>query len=219
VPTVEWNRRWALDFQKFRKKYPGKLYGSQWGDPEMRGLRYFARRLFRWRQATAPLYRVVDEYINPYLTHDSTIVEIGCGGGRWTRFLTPAKKLIAVDINAEFFEPLQAMFPTARLEFYRPAAFDLGPIANDSVDFVFSFGTFVHIEPDGIAQYLAEIHRVLKPAGVAALHYAAKEKPAGLLNRTFSDMTAEKMTAMAPMEIIAHDTTLISHSNIVVFRK
>ena len=111
------------------------------------------------------------------------------------------------------------MFPTARLEFYQPAAFDLDPIADDSVDFVFSFGTFVHIEPDGIAQYLAEIRRVLKPAGVAVVHYAAKEKPAGRLNRTFSDMTAEKLTAMAPMELIAHDTTLIGHSNIVVFRK
>jgi|GEM_PF-2422379 len=36
---------------------------------------------------------------------------------------------------------------------------------------------------------------------------------------SFSDMTAEKMAAMAPMEIVEHNTRLLNHSNIVVFRK
>jgi SAM-dependent methyltransferase len=219
VPSLDWNRRWALDFQKFRRKYPHRLYGSQWGDPAIRGLRYFLRRLFYSNTTGAPLYKVVDRYIRPYVNPKATVLEIGSGGGRWTRYLVSAARVVAVDINAEFFEPLRGMFPDAKFEFYQPTGFDLEPVASDSVDFVFSFGTFVHIEPDGIRQYLAEIKRVLKPGGTAAIQYAAKEKPGGRANRTFSPMTAEKMVAMAPMEIIEHNVTLVSHSNIVVFRK
>jgi SAM-dependent methyltransferase len=219
VPSVDWNRRWALDFKKFRKKYPQKLYGSQWGDPDVRGIGYLVKHLFRSHKAPAPLYKVVDQYIKPYVKADATVLEIGSGGGRWTRYLVPAGKVIAVDINAEFFDPLRTMFPHANLEFYQPAGFDLRAVASESVDFVFSFGTFVHIEPDGIAQYLAEIRRVLRPGAVAVLQYAAKEKPAGRANPTFSEMTAERMKLMAPMEIIEHNAHLVGHSNIAVFRK
>ncbi|MGA8792169.1 MAG: methyltransferase domain-containing protein [Candidatus Binatus sp.] len=218
LPSLEWNRRWALKFEEFRKKNPGGLYGSQWGDPEVRGIRYFFRRVF-FRRAAGPLYRVVDDYIRPYVKPDATVLEIGPGGGRWTRYLVSAKKVVAVDINAEFFAPLRAMFPDANLGFYQPEGFDLRGVAADSIDFVFTFGTFVHIDPDGIREYLGEIRRVLKRGGTAVVQYAAKEKPAGRKELSFSEMTAEKMAAMAPMEIVEHNTRLLSHSNIAVFRK
>jgi cyclopropane fatty-acyl-phospholipid synthase-like methyltransferase len=87
------------------------------------------------------------------------------------------------------------------------------------VDFVFSFGTFVHIEPESIMQYLVHIRRVLKPQGVAVIQYAEKRKAAARNKPAFSDMTGEKMEKMAPMPIVAHNTRMLKHSNIVVFQK
>ena len=84
---------------------------------------------------------------------------------------------------------------------------------------MFTFGTFVHIEPEEIAQYLARIRRVLKPHSLAVIHYAEKNKPAARDNPNFSYVTAEKMVAMAPMPIVAHERSLLKHNNIVVFPK
>jgi SAM-dependent methyltransferase len=219
VPSLEWNRWWQRDLREFREQNPEKLYGIQWGDPEVRGLRYFVQRLLHPALGPGPLYKVVDGYIRPYVKASSTVLEIGAGGGRWTRYLVVAHRVICVDINPEFFDVLNAMFPGAKLEFYQPQGCELDGITDNSVDFVFSFGTFVHIEPEGIAQYLEQIRRVLKPGGIAVIHYAEKRKPAARDNPTFSDMTAEKMEAMAPMPIVAHNTRVLKHSNIVVFHK
>lgn len=219
MPSLEWNRQWGEAFRKFKERHPDELYGIEWGDPELRGWRYALHRLIHRGTSPGPLHKVVDLYIRPYLAPGATVVEIGCGGGRWTRYLAGARKLIAVDINPVFFEPLRARFPQARLEFYQSSGFELDGIASASVDYVFSFGTFVHIEPAGIAAYLAAIQRVLRAGGVAVIQYAAKDKPAARDKRTFSAMTAERMAAMSPLPFVAHDTRLLNHSNIAVLRK
>jgi ubiquinone/menaquinone biosynthesis C-methylase UbiE len=195
------------------------MYGIQWGDPEVRGLRYFIQRLLRPSYGPGPLYKVVDRFIAPYVKSSSTVLEIGAGGGRWTRYLLAADRIICVDLNPEFFEVLKARFPGSKLEFYQPVGCELEGLIDNSVDFVFTFGTFVHIEPEGIMQYLGQIQRVLKPKGIAVVHYAEKRKPLARDNPNFSDMTAEKMETMAPMPIIAHETRMLKHSNIVVFQK
>lgn len=218
MPSVEWNRRWGNKFAEFSRDNPGGLYGLQWGDPELRGLRYYARR-FLHHKPPAPLFKVVDKYIRPYLTPGTTVLEIGPGGGRWTRYLVSAKKLILVDLNAEFFAGLKELFPKANLEFYQPQGCDLRGVPDDTVDFVFTFGTFVHVEPEGIHEYLLEIRRVLRSGGIASVQYAEKRKPKAQINPWFSDMTADKMEAMAPMPIVEHNTRLLNHSNIVVMRK
>jgi hypothetical protein len=91
---------------------------------------------------------------------------------------------------------------------------------------VFSFGTFVHIEPEGIDEYLGEIQRVLKPGANATLQYADRTKPYFKGGRNgwdgFSDMSGPKMEGMLAargLEIVEHDQSLLKHSNVVVFRK
>lgn len=63
MPSLEWNRRWARDLAQFREAHPDQLYGAQWGDPEVRGLRYLMQRLLHPKAAPGPLYKVVDRYI------------------------------------------------------------------------------------------------------------------------------------------------------------
>jgi SAM-dependent methyltransferase len=219
MPSLEWNRSWQRYFREFREKHPGELYGLQWGDPDVRGIRYWIQRLLHPSYGPGPLYKVVDRYVRPSVNASATVLEIGPGGGRWTRYLVAASRVICVDIGPDFFENLKALFPAAKLEFYEAQGYELSGIIDNSVDFVFTFGTFVHIEPEGIMQYLIHIRRVLKPGGIAVVHYAEQHKPAARRNPNFSHMTAEKMEAMAPMPIIDHDTRMLNHSNIVVFEK
>ena len=219
MPTVEWNKIWSRQLNKFNKRNPNRQYGLQWGNPEWRGAYYRFRKILNPVCVIGPLYKVVDDYIRPNYDSDSVVLEIGCGGGRWTKYLLGAKKIIAVDLNPEFFDYIKEKYPDANFEFYKPQGCDLKAIPDSSVDFVFSFGTFVHIDPDGIQSYLNEISRVLKKGKKAVIHYADKNKLFAKLNPTFSKMTAEKMEGMVPLPLVGHDTRLLSHSSIIILQK
>jgi len=217
MPSLGWNLKvWTKDYAKFRAERPNDTYGVQWGDPDARESCSRADPI-----APGPLYRVVDDLIKPYARPDATILEIGPGGGRWTRYLVGAGKIICVDINEVFRAELSEICKSTDFQFYKTRGYELGGIAAESVDFVFSFGTFVHIEPKGIEQYLHEIKRVLKPGGISVIQYADKDKPRAARNRDFSNMNAAKMEKFVPgeMNIVSHDRTLLNHSNVIRLKK
>ena len=68
----------------------GAVYGIEWGDPDVRD----------------PLRFVRDRYVLPFVKPDQIAVEIGPGGGRWTRYLLGFKTLYAV----EYYDALIAEF-------------------------------------------------------------------------------------------------------------
>jgi SAM-dependent methyltransferase len=223
MPSLDWNRKWGSDVSRHVRKGELHHYGDEWGDPAASPLRRWLGTLTgkgRFRS----LHLVARRYIVPYVSPEKVCLEIGPGGGRWTQFLVPAKELILVDLNPEFFDYLRQRFPEAvsRMRFYETSGYELGGVADASVDFVFSFGTFVHIEPEGIDTYLGELHRVLRPGGIAALQYADKTKWPAARNPNFSNMTPDRMEALAAgraFTLRAHDTTLLLHSSIAVLER
>jgi SAM-dependent methyltransferase len=228
VPTTTWNKRWGGELNRFLERSAGAHYGDQWGDPSASRLRYLVRKLRYRHRLPGDLAKVRSRYLEPYATPDAVALEIGAGGGRWTRYLLAAREVIVVELNREFVEYLERRFPDARekLRFYETSGYELRGIADESVDFVFSFGTFVHIDPEGIDEYLGEIRRVLRPGRVASLHYGDRSKPffAGKPpgHIGFSDMNAEKMERFAAghgFEVVAHDRKTLNHSNVAVLRR
>lgn len=228
MPTTTWNKRWGSELQRFLEQPSGVHYGDQWGDPSTSRLRYLVRKA-RWgAKLPGDLARIRKRYLDPYVTPDTVALEIGAGGGRWTRYLLQAREVVVVELNDEFFGYLERRFPDQKekLRFYTTSGYDLGGIEPASVDFVFSFGTFVHIDPEGIDEYLGQIRRVLRPGAVASLHYGDRskkffrDKPQGFIG--FSDMTAATMESLAAkheLEIVAHDRRTLNHSNVVVLRR
>jgi SAM-dependent methyltransferase len=109
----------------------------------------------------------------PFLGACETILEIGPGGGRWTAILLPkCRRLVAADTSATMLELLGARFPgDARLERVHLDGRGLGPVADASVDAVFSFDVFVHLPHWDVFNYLREIRRVLRPGGKAVIHH------------------------------------------------
>jgi SAM-dependent methyltransferase len=227
MPTAEWNQRWVRGLRRFRRADEDGHYGDHWGDPTLSTLQYHWRRLRHGRETPGNLSKVVKRYLQPHVTPESVVMEIGPGGGRWTQFLISAREVILVELNAQFFPYLRKRFRRQRrkLHFYETSGYELGGIEDGTVEFVFSFGTFVHIDPDGIDEYLGEIVRVLRPGGTTTLQYADRTKP--FLQTVpdfggFSDMDAPKMEGLIAahgLEIVQHDRALLDHSNVVVLRK
>ncbi|MBX2971044.1 MAG: class I SAM-dependent methyltransferase [Cyclobacteriaceae bacterium] len=100
----------------------------------------------------------------PYVSGD--VLEVGCGEGRGVELvMQKASSFTAVDKIEEALQVLQAKFPAAMF-----VAMNLPPLhglADSSYDCVLSFQVIEHIKSDRF--YLQEIHRVLKPGGVALI--------------------------------------------------
>lgn len=204
MPDLRWNRAtWSKDLRLWRRDHAGEPYGDQWGDPD----------------AVPELAAVRDRWVLPFVASHKTVLEIGPGGGRWTRFLLEARLVWCVDIHEEMFAVLRQRFGRRpNLRCYRTAGTELDGIEAGSVDFVFSFGTLVHLDPALVEGYLRSLRRVVRPAADLVLQYSEKRKELARDNPGFAATTApllEEMLARNGYAVVAHDCTLLAHSNIV----
>jgi SAM-dependent methyltransferase len=224
MPSINWNKRWSDDLKKNAGHGNIDYYGAQWGDPAARGIWKWLQKIRMGRKLPGDLSKIPPKYILPYVSKESVLLEIGPGGGRWTQYFLDAKEIILVDLNPDFFPYLQDRFKkfSSKLRFYQTSGYELDGIASDYVDFIFTFGTFVHIDPEGIDCYLDHIKRVLKIDGVAAIQYADKTKEIAQQSEGFSDMNAGKMEDLISkynFRLLEHNLSLLNHSNIAVIRK
>jgi hypothetical protein len=181
-----------------------QLYGLEWGDPEVFG----------------PLKFVRDRYVLPYVDCQRTALEIGPGGGRWTRYLLGFHRLYVVDYHPELLQELKKNFNRSNMQFINNRGTDFPGIADDSIDFLFSFGCFVHLEAHLIEEYLKNMRRILRQSGNAVIQYSDKNKIVAQLNSAFSENTPDRMRRMvvdSGFRVVEEDLTTMSHSSIIRF--
>ena len=110
-----------------------------------------------------------------YLTKDSTILEIGPGGGRWTSILKEiSNNLILADISPKCLDICKERFADSEHIKYNLIENDLSFIEDSSIDYIWSYDVFVHINPSIIKKYVEEFQRILKPNGIAIIHHSGK---------------------------------------------
>lgn len=180
------------------------VYGLEWGDPDY----------------VEPLKFIRDRYVLPYVDRAQTAVEIGPGGGRWTRYLLGFRKLFVVDFHAEMLDELKSNFHEPNMTFVKNNGSDFPGIEKQSIDFVYSFDAFVHFDLPLIERYLANIKEIAKPGANIVIHYSDQTKIMAQVNRGFSDNTPEKMRQLllgAGFKILEEDLTTMWHSSIARF--
>lgn len=194
-------RAWQAARQEWQRP---ALYGIEWGDPDaVPPLAYFRRR-----------------FITPYVRAGRTGLEIGPGGGRWTRYLLGFDTLYAVDVHQELLDELRRTIAARNVVTIRNSGTDFPGVPDGSVDYVLSFGVFVHLDRPLIEDYLANLGRILRPGADVVLQYADQTKVMARNNRAFADNDPERMRAMvtaAGFTIREEDTTSLWHSSVVRF--
>jgi len=203
MPSIDWNKSaWPQQFAAHDSEK--SIYGYEWGNPN----------------SSEMLMGVRDRFILPYLNRELTALEIGPGGGRWSQFLTSFRKLYLLDLNDCFFESLKIRYPGENVVCLRTNGSDIPGIQNGSLDFIFSFGAFVHIEPSDIECYLQNIKAKLAVGGVVVLHYSDKTKPLGLKESVFSYNTPDLMRSLVRHQgfsVTNEDLETLPHSSIIQF--
>lgn len=181
------------------------LYGLEWGDPDVHlALKY-----------------VRDHFLLPYVSKDATVLEIGPGGGRWTRYMIGAKRVFAVDYYQELLDELGKNFGKYdNIIRIRNNGDDFPNIPPGSIDLLFSFDAFVHLDLDIIDRYLKNIKQVIHRNSEVIIHYSDKTKPLGEINKGFSQNDPEKMRALTlshGYSIHEEDVKSLPHSSIIRF--
>ncbi len=117
---------------------------------------------------------IIHQYVKPHLQADAIVLEIGCGSGKFSEKLSSlCKLLICADVSEKMIEMARHRLQwLTNIQFEKLNGLDLNQLASESVDFVFAFDCFVHIEIEDAYCYLQEIKRVLTPGGVGLLHFA-----------------------------------------------
>ena len=161
-----------------------------------------------------------------YIQSDSIILEIGPGAGRWSEHLQKiAKKLILVDIAPNCLDLCKKRFAEKSNVEYYLIENNIDFLSNNSVDYVWSYDVFVHINPSDIARYIQNINRILRKEGIAIIHHSGGEYVSKDVEiRGFrARMTAEKfreLVTAANMEIMEQNRDLVHKKGdiISVFR-
>jgi SAM-dependent methyltransferase len=102
------------------------------------------------------------------------VLELGPGEGRWSRYLRAlADQLILVDVAQHCVDACRRLFEhDPEVSCHLGDGRSLPMVADQSVDFAFSFDSLVHAEADVLHDYVHELARTLKPDGIAFIHHS-----------------------------------------------
>ena len=153
MPSLELNRQfWDTTYDWSSQ---GAEWSSNWGEVET-----------QWQGTILPRIR------RHLPVH--TILEIAPGFGRWTQFLAGfCKRLIVVDLSEKCISACRERFRDSNhIEYHVNDGLSLAFVGDNSVDFVFSFDSLVHVEANVIESYLSELGRILKPGGAGFIHHS-----------------------------------------------
>ena len=145
-------------------------YARAWEEapPEVRGAAKDAVLGEEWGPNAVALQNI-ERFVRPYLPANARAVEIGPGGGKYSRHLSKlVSELILVDVSAEMLERGRRVCgPNTQV--LQIDGKSLQPLPDASFDAVMSFDVFVHLESEEIFRYFAESNRILKPGGALVL--------------------------------------------------
>jgi cyclopropane fatty-acyl-phospholipid synthase-like methyltransferase len=113
---------------------------------------------------------IVKNCLLPFYNKNHNVLEIGCGGGMWTtNYLVPNYKLIyCIDVVSPTFTL------NSNIEYIEVDSKDYycTGIDDNSVDFVWSFGTFCHFSMQACEEYMRSIYKKMKYGSSGVVMFA-----------------------------------------------
>jgi len=82
----------------------------------------------------------------------------------------------------------------------------------NSIDFIWSYDVFVHVNPSDIEKYIEDFFRILKPGGIAVIHHSGKYSEYKNINKSWrTSMGSNQFSELVnkyKMKIVSQDKKL-----------
>ena len=118
------------------------------------------------------------KHLEPYITKETKILEIGCGTGYYGMYYADkCKEYYGIDIvpsHIEIFKKKIEESCYGNLTCSVGDATDIKEVEDNSYDVVLCLGPLYHLSPDEKETVIKECYRVCKPNGIAAFSYINK---------------------------------------------
>ncbi|HEY7000961.1 MAG TPA: class I SAM-dependent methyltransferase [Candidatus Udaeobacter sp.] len=178
-------------------KYDWKDAGEEWSEP--------------WGGSAAQWSGTILPRIRGCLPAP-TILEIAPGFGRWSHYLKDyCQELWVVDASSECVEAcLQRFADEPHVRCYLNDGRSLSMIPDASVDFAFSFDSFVHLRRDLIEAYLGELGRILKIGGKGFIHHSNLGAYAGSISERLPPVMRKLLRKMKILDWEHHRNPTMS---------
>ena len=147
------------NYDIFAVNYDWSERGDEWSQP-WGGTRYlWSITIFPRIQAFLP---------------SKNILEIAPGFGRCTQFLKDfCDRLVVVDLSEKCIRACQERFRDCNnIEYHVNDGRSLDMVADQSIDFIFSWDSLVHADSSVMKEYVRQFSRILKPGGFGFLHHS-----------------------------------------------
>jgi ubiquinone/menaquinone biosynthesis C-methylase UbiE len=126
-----------------------------------------------WTESVEWKNSLIKSILVKHISNGGCVLEVGPGAGRWTEALQRlAGHLVVVDISDRCIDICKRKFATCgNVEFFVNNGSELQFVDDNSIDSVWSFDVFVHINFEQVERYIQEFKRVLKKGGCAVIHH------------------------------------------------
>ncbi len=118
-------------------------------------------------------------YVRPFIQPDTRVLEIGPGRGAWTRAMLGAREIWCADaLSAEHngFWNYVGIEHAAKIHYREVSDFSLSFAPDGYFDFIFSFGAFCHITPEGQREYFKNAFAKARPGAQGVVMVADFDK-------------------------------------------
>lgn len=123
----------------------------------------------------------LEDYLKTNLK-GKNFLEIGCGGGQWSKFiydLNIFNKMYCIDALSEKHNNFWSYVGDSAeniIQYEQVKNFELNFIDDNSLDFVFSYDVFCHISLSGVQSYLSSLYKKCNKGAELLIMYADPKK-------------------------------------------
>lgn len=153
MPNLEWNKN--LWNNNYNWELKGEEWSKAWGNSEAQWFSSLYPRIHRFLQC-------------------NNILEIACGYGRWSKFLLgyAVENFTGVDLSKECIDYCSKNFKGPNIDFIKNDGISLKDVSDKKYDFIFSFDSLVHVDPETLNHYINQIIKLLHEDGVCFIHHS-----------------------------------------------
>ena len=176
-----------------------------------------------WTPDAAWKAAIVERFLQPYIG-GGTVVEVGPGGGRWTELLSDrASRVCVLDVAETPLRVCRDRFAQRSTISYVRGDGRTIPFREGSIDAVWSYDVFVHINPADAQSYVSEIGRILRDEAYAVIHHPGQDSAAERVQKHRSSLTDSMVRRFAEasgLEIVLQTRELVNEGDVLtVLRK